>query len=232
MNCIAALKTQRLFAASVVLTACCLFAVPLQADNVINTINGAAGFAILGGPPDARRTLEAAWNQTSAFSNVGVAAMIDPGESETESHSFSGTAFLMNQIGPGTTVANEIGHSPFTVTGTAFNPTLVTLFTGLTLPSGTYYLILTAAVGQTGGWENADVPTLVVAAPGVTLVEQKGLGGEPAYPPTAIFHHLGGNALEFQVTGNAVASEPGALVLAAFGVLPFVGIIRARLRRR
>jgi len=66
MNCIAALKTQRLFAASVVLAACCLFAVPLRADNVINTINGAAGFA-------------------------------DPGESGTGSHSFSGTAFLMNR---------------------------------------------------------------------------------------------------------------------------------------
>ena len=39
---------------------------------------GRNGIFILGGPPDARRTLEAAWNQTSAFSNVGVAAMIVP----------------------------------------------------------------------------------------------------------------------------------------------------------
>lgn len=221
MNSISLLK--RLLPAAMVIAACCLLATPMRGDTVINTINGNVGYANVGGDPSARRSVEAAWSQASAFTNVSVAAVIDPGGSETDSHSFSGVAFLTNQVGPGTTAANEIGHAPFAVTGTAFNPTTVTLFTALTLPAGTYYLILTAAVGQSGGWETASFPTLVVAAPGVTLVDAHGIGLEPPYPPASLFLQSRSNAVEFRVTGNAVAPEPATMTLAAIGLALVLG---------
>lgn len=85
----------------------------------------------------------AAWSQTDLYSNVSVKAELDGNGT-----AINGTAYLMTQVGPGTTTANQIASADFAVTALPFGPDLTTLFTGLTLGPGTYYLIITAS----GGW--------------------------------------------------------------------------------
>ncbi|HEV2688111.1 MAG TPA: hypothetical protein VGV35_06140, partial [Bryobacteraceae bacterium] len=52
-----------------------------------------------------------------------------------------GTVFLTNQIGAGTTVANQIAV-PVTISGLSAAFSTRTLFTGLTLPAGTYFVVV------------------------------------------------------------------------------------------
>ena len=50
-------------------------------------------------------------------------------------------AYLTTQIGPGTTLANEIVSATTNVALLVSAATEVPLFTNLTLPAGTYYLV-------------------------------------------------------------------------------------------
>jgi hypothetical protein len=85
----------------------------------------------------------ASWTQTVTTTNTSIGAIvgyIDPGPGE---------AWLTNAVGPGTTPANVIDSTTFTapvLTGAQSNnfniAPMTSLFSGLTLNPGTYYLIL------------------------------------------------------------------------------------------
>jgi hypothetical protein len=85
--------------------------------------------------------LTSAWRLTSAYSNVSITMPLadDPGGSPTGG--VEGTVYLMNQIGPGTTVANQVAP-PVSISGLTASFTTRTLFSGLTLPAGNYYVVL------------------------------------------------------------------------------------------
>ncbi|MGA2255528.1 MAG: hypothetical protein ABSG53_12765, partial [Thermoguttaceae bacterium] len=102
--------------------------VPLRAAIIISTDGqGNAGYGLLD-----EYVRAAGWSQTSTYSGVTITAEIDPGIGSGT----SGTAYLMTQIGPGTTSAEQIATASFSATGSAFSPALNTLFTGLTLGPG------------------------------------------------------------------------------------------------
>jgi hypothetical protein len=60
---------------------------------------------------------------------------------------FDGTAYLMTQIGPGTTSAQQEASDNFAA---ASGISLTNLFSGLTLPPGLYYLVVTSS--SLGAW--------------------------------------------------------------------------------
>src|SRR5262249_29384107 len=143
-----------------------------------------------------------------------------------------GTAYLMTQVGPGTTTTSEIASTVFSVTGTAFNPTLVTLFTGLALGPGTYHLVLSAPADQSAGWDFALFPSTFVTAPGVTLVNGNLGGIEASYPPATNFSDPFDNILEFSVTGNGAAvPEPATTILLSVGLLLLAASFSSRVQR-
>jgi len=184
---------------------------PLGATTIISTDLGSAGYTELFGGFAA----DVAWTQTGTFSGATVYAEIDPGGNGTTPSTETGTAYLTTQIGPGTTVADEIASTSFSVTGLAFDPTDDPLFTGLTLGPGTYYLVLTATGSQPGGWEITSTGITPVTAPGVTDIDLGHQGtGTASYPPALSFSLVNGNPLEFSVTGTSSATpEPSTLPL-------------------
>lgn len=102
------------------------------------------------------------WTQTSTHSQVSISAMLN-GSGNTVGGTTAGTFYLMTQVGPNTTTANELARSSFSVSTLGMVP----LFTGLTLGPGTYYLV--GSGSGPGGWELSTVDESVVTAPGVSL---------------------------------------------------------------
>jgi hypothetical protein len=76
-------------------------------------------------------------------------------------------AYLTDQIGPGTTVANQLAFNPSVEVG---SPGTYSIFSGLNLNAGTYYLVLsTTSTSENAAWANAfPSPSDVATGPGVT----------------------------------------------------------------
>lgn len=211
-----------------------LLAVPLRAGTIVSTLNVTGNSFLQIGHVNASfpdDVAEASWTQTGSFSNVSVSAEIDPGLNQ--SSAFTGIAYLMTQVGPGTTVSNEIANAPFSVTGTEFNPTLVTLFSGLTLGPGTYYLVLSAPASEPyGGWESA-LGTTPTTAPGVSIIGQGFSGNSAGYAPSTSFSFTSFNSnlntVEYDVTGNSVP-EPSTLPLLLLALIALGAAHRRGLR--
>jgi hypothetical protein len=187
-----------------------------------DAIAGVAGgifFAIQSNDPEG-----ISWTQTGSYTDVTISAFLS---SLANGGGGTGTVYLTNQIGPGTTVANQIAVT--TVSGVAHSPaTATSLFSGLDLGPGTYYLITASNLGGGGlGWNdyagNAAIPGISGTNNFDELAEE-----EAAYPPASSFFTAGLNQFDFEVTGDPVATpEPSTLVLLGTGLL---GI--ARMTRR
>jgi hypothetical protein len=147
------------------------------------------------------------WTQTQGYTNVSISAAID--DLNTFPVPFPNfTVYLTTTDGPGTTTAQEIAHA--SVVAPLVSPwttTLTPLFTGLTLPPGTYYLTI---YGDPNGpalgpscWTYSNSP-VITADSGVSNIKDLQVLGVAAYPPASSFHTLSTQQL-IQVTGNAIA---------------------------
>ena len=157
---------------------------PLAADNILSVTakadcNG-GGWGFLGGP-----IYGTAWTQTGSYSNVSVVVVVN----NLLSDGSAITAYLTNQIGPGTTTANEIGHGTFVLPANgnpgAAKSSNAAIFQGLNLGPGDYYLTLYAAnpPAIAGTWCFAS-PATVTTGSGVTQKgDFEGTTFAPAYPP-------------------------------------------------
>lgn len=149
-------------------------------------------------------------------------------------------AFLTTQIGPGANAADhEIVSSQqqIAVAGSGFAPpytlTPYTVFSGLNLAAGTYFLTLGGTFETaTAFWAGSPLGSLSVnTAAGVNVVAHSMSGTLPApYLPASFFLNTaeGPNAfgLWLTVTGDPVLStvpEPAAFLLVALGIAAFVG---------
>jgi hypothetical protein len=88
----------RISAISVLLTA----TVALHAANVFN-VTGPLPFGISGELADA-----ISWSQTSGYTNVTITMPLEDTTSGGPIGGVEGTVYLMNQVGPGTTAANQV----------------------------------------------------------------------------------------------------------------------------
>lgn len=157
------------------------------------------------------------WTQSSTFTNVSVSATLVNANPVvvTVPPPATGTAYLMNQVGPGTTSANEV-TSPFSLSVPSTTLSSISLFSGLTLNSGTYFLVISPNdLYLAWGYDGSAVTT---TAGGVTANRDGFRNGPPAlYPPATGFSQKGQQLL-FSVTGDSgQIPEPATagLVLAA-----------------
>jgi len=133
-----------------------------------------------------------------------------------------GTAFLMTKVGPGATAADQVATASFTFPEIFVAPShTVPLFTGLSLPAGHYFLVLTGAptvgVWDTTSFDKATTtlfpcdfsgPRCPVIIPNFPLWQLAGNINNP-FAPASNFtpFHFGLGELLFSVTGT-LASEP------------------------
>jgi hypothetical protein len=170
------------------------------------------------------------WTQTGTYTGVTVQAelyeQVDPDA--------TGVAYLTNQLGPGTTQLSNGQATPFNIDITNTSPALVTLFSGLTLGPGTYYLVINPTDSELA-WQGYTTSPTVTTAGGVTLGSNavcftSGVTPpctQPSYPPASNFScqfcSKDPASFLYQVTGTLQSSgvpEPATagLMLAALGV--------------
>ena len=164
---------------------------------------------------------------TDTWMNVAISASLFTFSTETR----TGTAYLTNQFGAGTTVANQIGATNFVFTPVASFPTVVSvgLFSGLTLLPGTYYLTLATAAPCCEQGISTKPALAFATAPGVTVGPPQSINtGLDALFPPASTGTLGtspfGNRF-FTVTGELASSavpEPSTVLLISAGLLAMI----------
>jgi hypothetical protein len=211
-----------------------LLQTPAAAGTIVSVNGLSPSDALAMGSGD--QFLAVHWSETTSFSNVNISADIACFRGCTPTSGVE--AWLMTQIGPGTTTLQQVA-----TTSVNFLPTFsfVNLFSGLTLGTGDYYLVLSSPSSVDASWAGAsDANATVVTAPGVSredmLISANAFNGTPDYvfPPDSAWDRSatsGGDDynLEFQVS-NAVP-EPSTFFLTSGGVLAAI-IIRKRISGR
>lgn len=153
------------------------------------------------------------WSQSKPYTGVSIAALVD---SALVGQTPAADAYLTTRIGPGTTAMDEIAHTRFTVPAElpVCSPSscggFVTLFSGLSLGPGAYFVTMAPGViGSTVvGWFPALNPTVLVDA-GVSEGASFIASAVAPYPPASAFGVIP-FAMNFTVTGTvAFAGTPG-----------------------
>lgn len=149
-----------------------------------------------------------AWSQAAFYNNVTITAPLEDNSSGGPIGGVEGTVYLTNRIGPGTTAANLVAP-PVTVSGLTNTFSVRTLFTGLTLPPGTYYLTFRSTNSNplSMSMEGSSTPALTLGTGVSDLGGDGQITPDPFPPATAVSLSQPGN-LFVTVTGTFVASAP------------------------
>jgi len=173
------------------------------------------------------------WTQSAGngYSAVTITANICTVGSATLS---TATVYLTNSIGAGTTIANQIATGPIgTIFVCAPNSPSTTIFSGLTLPAGTYYLVF-SNMSLNFGWRLTSGGATEAVGTGVTAnSDASSTAGPPAYPPsdttfTALSFGGSSHVFLYSVTGTAglpVSSPTGAPTLSSWGLLGMIVLL-------
>jgi hypothetical protein len=114
-----------------------------------------------------------AWSQAATYTGVTITMPLED-NTLPPIGGVEGTVYLTNQIGPGTTSANNVA-TPVQISGLTGAFVTTSLFSGLTLPPGTYYLTLvptntnpmtSSPEGSSGGNINGTTGTSVTSVGG------------------------------------------------------------------
>ncbi len=149
------------------------------------------------------------WTQTGTYNNVTIGANLATNNGLSTS---TGTAYLMTQVGPGTTAANEV-TTPFaiSVSGNPGGNVMTQLFSHLTLGPGTYYLLINpTSVNSVDSldWDEAGSPLRTLDT-GVTQGSDLAISGSVApFPPASSSVSSTSASLIFSVTGDPVVGVP------------------------
>ncbi len=161
-----------------------------QADTILSNIT-ASNFPIL---MTANSAQEIGWHQDDYRANLSVTVSL---RSFTVGPALqSVNAFLTDAIGPGTTAADQIASTLLPLPSILFPATKFTLFSGLNLAPGNYYLTLAGTAPMGPGWVVSDSSDAVVAAPGVSFLGEGGstnptvANGLADYRPASTFFDI------------------------------------------
>lgn len=202
-----------------------LTAVAAQAATIYD-VSGPSPFGFAN-----QTVLVEAWHQNAIYNNVTITAPLEDNSSGGPIGGVEGTVYLTNSIGPGTTVANLVAP-PVTISGLTNTFTVRTLFSGLTLPQGTYYLTFKSTNSNplSMSMEGSSTPTLTLG-PGVTDGGGDGqINSDPFPPATAVSLSPPGN-LFVTVTGTLVQNfaiptfSPSMLIVLGLG-LALIGLMK------
>jgi hypothetical protein len=161
------------------------------------------------------------WSQSNTYTNVSISAPLADFSNGGPIGGTEGIVYLVNQIGPGTTMANDVAP-PVLISGLTASFTTQQLWTGLTLPPGTYYLVFASVnnwpMSMSPQGSSTPSPTI---GPGVTPQNYNGLADfnavDPFPPASAFLVEPGLGNLVITVTG-----DPGPLPPAPAAV-PLLG---------
>jgi hypothetical protein len=171
------------------------------------------------------------WSQSTAWTDVAVS--LDVFNTGPVGLATTATVFLLDSIGPGTTqAANEIASA--TISSTTPGAQVVSVFSGLALGPGTYFLAYLRSGGQVHDplllWQVRDTGTATTTGPGVTANNEFyrfGVPLDPYAPATAVAPY--GIDPLFSVTGTPTAVPEAATTALALIAATSVGL---RARRR
>lgn len=203
---------------------------PVSADVIVSVTRNPANGGFGGATVASDRAAAVEWTISggTTYSNVDISfnySAYGPG---------TAMAYLLSSIGPGTTAADAIADTSFSYDSLYGTDNFIHLFSGLTLGSGTYYLVIGPVVtGDEILWASTPEiwnPPVVTTAPGVTVGDSYTAGYTSGYAPAADFTSLSSD-VHFIVTGDEVdASTPEPATFGLFGgsILLF-GFARKRL---
>jgi hypothetical protein len=132
-----------------------------------------------------------AWSQSKPYTGVSIAVLVN---SALVGQTPMADAYLTTRIGPGTTVMDEIAHTRFTVPAELAVCSehscgaMVTLFSGLSLGPGNYFVTMSPNAMSNGlvGWFPSINPTVLVDT-GVSKEASFIAFAVASYPPASVF---------------------------------------------
>jgi hypothetical protein len=194
----------------------------LKADPVIISVTAPPALSTL---IDSDSIVSTSWSVSKSYTDVSISALVD---SALVGQTPTADAYLTTQIGPGTTAADEIAQARFTVPAelpvcsSSSCGAMVTLFSGLSLGPGNYFVTMgpdPTSSGEAVGWFPALDPTVlldtgvsegnsflasaVASYPPASAFEAYTVGVSPPFPPMVV-----DVAMNLTVTGTAAAPIP------------------------
>src|ERR1017187_5426598 len=148
------------------------------------------------------------WSQSQAYANVGISAYLVNGGGP--GYVSQGTVYLMRSIGPGTTTDQEVSHADFTLP--AQYDGMFTLFSGLSLPAGTYWIVFSTPQSpfSYANWVISNPATVSSSGGATYLGDAVAMAGVAAYPPASVFTNLSigfPNQYQFAVAGVPLKAD-------------------------
>jgi hypothetical protein len=214
-----------------VMIAAVLAAATTQAANVF-TVTGSNGFGFAGS------VIVEGWSQTVGYTGVTITAPLEDFTPGGPIGTVEGVVYLVNQIGAGTTSANNVA-APISVSGLTGAFVTTTLWTGLTLPPGNYWVVWVPTNLNSGSPsmtpEGASTPNFT-DTPGVgaaAIGSGQTAGSAAAFPPATVVSTSTPDNMFITVTGTqSVSTTPAPsallLMLTAIAGLGIFFLVRAR----
>jgi len=198
-----------------------------QAANIY-TVTGVSPFGFQN-----QHVIYESWSQSITYTNVSISAPLKDGSSPAPIAGVEGTVYLVNHIGPGTTAANNVAP-PVPLSGLASTFTNIPLWTGLTLPPGSYFIVFASTNNNPmslspQGVSNAVTATGLGVAVG-TENDLVDLNTVAPFPPASVFNtDITSGNLAVTVTGDTNEVPPAPAVVSApmlgFAGFAFLGVL-------
>jgi hypothetical protein len=167
------------------------------------------------------------WSQSEAHQNVSITAPLFYAGNFAGSTSGNFRAFLSTSVGPGATaIASQAISVPATVTP----PITYTLFAGLTLGPGNYYLTIAAVDTLSNpGWSTSGAS--IVVGPGITYLGQGVALGANLSTPFQSVGSGGATPLQFTIRGDRMLVVPTLSTSGLLALGTLLAVVALRLQR-